>query len=112
MNTYRVYLLDTTVVDKPAVSMAYFQATKYNDAWSGSRAVLAGKSEAEGRHLFEDASCTKALQLDSVENLTVAKILDCTPRNKKLDKATLADILADPKLSQKAKLEKIAALNQ
>lgn len=112
MNTYRIYLLDTTNVESPTVSIAYFQATKYNDAWTGSRAVVAKKEEAAGRHLFQDPGCTETISLGSTDNLTVAKILDCTPRNKKLDKATLADILADSSLSQKAKLEKIAALNK
>lgn len=113
MNTYRVFLLNTADVEAPVVETVFFQATKYQDAWSGARAVLAGKTEAEDRKFFTDQPATKAWKAPKdVSELTVVKILDCTVRNKKLDKATLADILADESLSQEEKLVKISALNK
>lgn len=110
MNTYRIYLLDTTNVESPVVSSAFFQATKYNDAWTGARAVLSGK--ITDRFLFAEADCKTKIKIAKADPRTVVKILDCTPRNKKLDKATLADILADESLNDAQRLEKIAALNR
>lgn len=113
MNTYRVIILNTANLDDLKTETVFFQASKYNDAWTGSRAVLAGKEEVADRHFFIDADNKKAWKRPKDTNdLTVVKIFDCTPRNKKLDKATLADILADTNLTQEQKLEKISALNK
>ena len=113
MNTYRIYILSTAAVESPTVEMVYVQATKYGDAWTGARAILAKKEEAKDRNFFSDAGCTKKWALPKVtDDLTVVKALDCTPRNKKLDKATLADILADTTLSAEDRLAKITALSK
>lgn len=114
MNTYRVYLIGVANPEAPTVEQVFIQAEKYGIAWTGSRAILASKEEAKGKSLFLDAGCTKPWKApkEGVDHLAVAKVLDCTPRNRKLDKATLADILADASLSEADKLMKIAALNK
>lgn len=112
MNTYRVYLIDVANPEAPTVEMKFIQAPKYGIAWTASRAILAGKEEAKGSFLYDDAECKKASKFKSTDSLTVAKVLDCTPRNKKLDKATLADILADTSLNDGERLAKIKALSQ
>lgn len=113
MNTYRVYLLNTADVAAPTVEQVFVQSEKYNTAWPLARAILAGKEDAKGKSLFVDAECKTAWKAPKagVDHLTVAKLLDCTPRNKKLDKATLADILADASLTEAEKLTKIQALS-
>lgn len=111
MNTYRVYLIDVAQPEAPQVLMKFVQSEKYNTAWPLARAVLAGKEDAKGKFLYDDAECKKAWKPKSTDSLTVAKLLDCTPRNKKLDKATLADILADTTLTEADKLAKITALS-
>lgn len=113
MNTYRTILLNTADLNNLKTETVFFQATKYNDAWTGSRAVLAGKEEVKDRKFFTDESCkTVWKRPKDTNNLTVVKIFDCTVRNKKLDKASLAEILADVSLTQEQKLEKISALNK
>lgn len=111
MNTYRVYIIDVAQPEAPAVLMKFVQSEKYNTAWPLARAILGGKEEAKEKFLYDDAECKKAWKPKSTDSLTVAKLLDCTPRNRKLDKATLADILADSSLSEADKLKKITALN-
>lgn len=114
MNTYRIYLIGTANPEAPTVEQVFLQAEKYGIAWTTSRAILAAKEDAKGKSLFLDAGCTKAWKApkEGVDHLTVAKVLDCTPRNKKLDKATLADILADTSLSDADRIAKITALSQ
>lgn len=113
MNTYRVYLIGVANPEAPTVESLYVQSEKYNTAWPLARAILAGKEDAKGKSLFVDAGCTKPWKApkEGVDHLSVAKLLDCTPRNRKLDKATLADILADASLSEADKLKKITALS-
>lgn len=113
MNTYRIILLDTGNLDALKTETVFIQATKYQDAWQASRAILAGDEKAKDRKLFVDAGCTKAWKRPTnVNDLSVVKVFDCTPRNKKLDKATLADILADASLNDAERIKKIAELSK
>lgn len=104
MNTYRVYVLNTTVALQPAVHVAYVQAPKYGDAWSAKtgarRALIDGTVK-----LFADPDCKVPAKVGHGDAYTVAKIEDIKQRNKKLDKAALQAILDDPKASDTDKLK-------
>lgn len=108
MNTYRVYVLDTTLAEKPVIHVNYIQADKYGPAWQGARAALNGKEKAPS--LFNDPAATVKSKLGHGDQLTVAKIDDIRPRNVKLDKAKLNEILADPKATAEDKLAAMKAM--
>lgn len=107
MNTYRVYALNTTNATQPTVHVLYIQADKYGPAWQGARAALNGKDKAPT--LFDDPQATTKSKIGHGDHLTVAKIDDIRPRNVKLDKAKLQEIINDPKASADDKLAALKA---
>lgn len=109
MNTYRVYVLDTTVALQPKVTVNYVQAPKYGDAWSAKtgarRALIDGQVK-----MFDDPECKVQSKIGHGDHFTVAKIEDIKQRNKKLDKVALQEILNDPKASDTDKLAAMKAM--
>lgn len=106
-NTYRVYVLDTTVAEAPKVHVTFIQAPIYKDAWQGARHALSGGAKA--KPLFSDKECKVKSPLAPNAEYNVAKIDDIRPRNVKLDKAALQELLADPKATAE---EKLAAMTK
>jgi hypothetical protein len=90
MNTYRVYVLDTTDATAPLVHVAFIAADKYGPAWQGARAALNGTKGAPS--LFSDVERSTRFTSHG-DAFTVAKIDDIRPRNVKIDKAALAALL-------------------
>lgn len=110
MNTYRVYVLDTREPLAPNVSIAYVRGEKYGDAWKASNAILNGEAAKDVR-LFSDPECkVHASAIGTGAAWKTAKVEDMKPRNTKLDKAKLTEILNDPKATNQAKLAAIQAL--
>lgn len=107
MNTYRVYVLDTKQADEPKVHVVYVKSEKYDGAWKGARAALAGKENAA--KLFADKEGKEPSKVGHGDHVTVAKIDDIRPRNVKVDKAALQAILNDPKASAEDKLKAMQA---
>jgi len=106
MNTYRVYVLSTTNPLAPLVAIAYVQGEKYRDAWMNARGALNGKVKNAKLFNEPEAKTEVKFEPDSV----VAKIDDIRPRNVKLDKAKLQEILKDPKASAEDKLAAMTAM--
>lgn len=104
MNTYRVYVLDTTAAEAPVVHTCFVKADKYGPAWQTARAALngvAGKvisTDVEGKLPFKRHG----------DELVVAKIDDIRPRNVKLDKAALQAAMSEGTPAEQ--LAKLAAL--
>ncbi len=105
MNTYRVYVLETTIASSPVAHVAFVKSEKYADAWRNARAAL-NRSD-ERATLYNDADCKSRATF--AKNCVVAKIDDIKPRNKKIDKIALTAIINDPKSTPE---QKIAALTQ
>ena len=105
MNTYRVYLLDTTVALSPVVHTVYIQAEKYGPAWAQSRAVASRKQEPNTPTFTLDAEGKQPFVIPGrAGDVVIAKISDMTVRNVKLDKTALQAILDDPKATADEKL--------
>lgn len=109
MNTYRVYVLNTTNALEPIVHVVHVQAEKYGPAWEAARGVLGDTDKGKGKALFNDAECKEKFLLKG-EDFVVAKIVDIRPRNVKIDKTALKALLADPKASDADKLAAMAKL--
>lgn len=109
MNTYRVYVLNTAIALAPTVTIAYVRGEKYGDAWKSCNAILNGEAPKDVK-LFTDAECTVDAKLGSGSHLKTAKVEDIKPRNAKFDKAKLAEIMGDAKMTPAAKLKAIEAL--
>lgn len=105
MNTYRVYVLNTTQELAPVARVAYVRSDKYAGAWQTARAALNGDPKAI---MFNDAAAAEKATFQ--KDCVVAKIVDIKPRNVKLDKAAIQAILADPKAKPEDKLLALQAL--
>lgn len=113
MNSYRVFLLDTTNVAQPTASVAFIKAPKYKDAWERARLALNDADEAkkQGAVYTDDEKGEKVWKRPAnAKDLTVAKIVECKQRNVKLDKAALQAIINDPKKTDAEKLEAMKQL--
>lgn len=108
MRTYRAYILNTVKPLEPEVTIVYLQAEKYGPAWQGTRATL--NAEKNGCKLFLDADCKGEQFKQTGDDVTVVKIVDMKPRNVKLDKQALQDLINDPNASAEAKIEAMQAM--
>lgn len=108
MNTYRAYVLDTTIALEPNVLIVYLRADKYGPAWQGANHALNGGDHAVD--LFTAPDCKVLAKIAPGPNVKCVKIDDIRPRNVKIDKTALKALLADPKASDADKLKAMAAL--
>ena len=108
MNTYRAYVLDTTIALEPIVHVVYLRADKYGPAWQGANHALSGGDKATD--LFTEADCKVLAKIKPGDHVKCAKIDDIRPRNVKVDKTALKALLADPKASDADKLAAMAKL--
>lgn len=98
MSTYRVYVLNTTNAVKPTVEVAYISADKYGPAWGAARSLLNdGKPHKDSpaiKQMFAEPELKTAIPAAwKGDNFTVAKIVDIKPRNVKVDKAKLQELV-------------------
>lgn len=118
MSTYRVYVLDTTKPLEPITHVAYVSEDKYDGAWKSARAILSGSKpgevQAKTGHkvsgLFGDDSLKTPINFKVGDHTTVAAIMDIKPRNTKLDKVKIQEMLADKATSDADKVKLLAQL--
>lgn len=108
MNTYRVFVLDASNVEAPKALVAFVRGEKYADAWKNARGALARK-EGKSFVLHADAEGKGPAKI-FVQGATVARIDDIRPRNVKLDKAKLQEILASKSSTPEEKLAAMQAM--
>lgn len=112
MNTYRVYVLDTTAELAPVVHICYVRTEKYSGqggAWDVAGAIVRRDDKAKNLNLYADKECKEEYG-DWSGDVKVVKIVDIKPRNVKLDKQALQDLIADPDVSDEDKLKALAGL--
>lgn len=112
MNTYRVYVLDTTAALAPVVHIAYVRTDKYSGqggAWDIAGAIVRRDEKAKKLNLYADPGCTEEYG-DWAGDVKVVKIVDIRPRNVKLDKKALQELIADPNTPDDEKLKALADL--
>jgi len=107
MNTYRVFVLDASNVEAPKALVAFVRGEKYADAWKNARGALARK-EGKSFVLHTDAEGKTVAKF--AEGATVARIDDIRPRNVKLDKSKLQEILASKSSTPEEKLAAMQAM--
>lgn len=112
MNTYRGYVLDTSASEpeNARLHVVYVRADKYGGqggAWQLINASLNG--EAGAITLFSDSECKVDAKLGHGRHLKCAKLEDIKPRNVKVDKAKIAEILGNAKLTPTEMVAQIKA---
>lgn len=110
MNTYRVYLLDTSVALEPKARVVYVRADKYGPAWESARALCRGEEKNGVKHFFEDQAGEVIATITAGDDLNVAKIDNLKKRNVKLDKAALQAIIDSDEATAEEKVEAMKAL--
>lgn len=108
MNTYRVYLLSTGNPLEPVATVCYIRAEKYGPAWQISRGVARGDEKYAKQALYTDPDCTQKLRVPAES--VVAKIDDIRPRNVKLDKKALQELVNNPETPAEEKVEALRQL--
>lgn len=109
MNTYRVYVLNTTVALAPTVHVVYVSTEKYDGAWKTARGVVRADEAYKAKALFLDPELKEKAPAFA-SDCSVVKIDDIRPRNVKLDKTALQAIIADPKATPDEKLKALTTL--
>lgn len=109
MNKYRVYIMNTSDVAAPVAYVAFLTAPTYRDAWQIARGVLRGDTDYAKHSFTEDAEGKIPVKFPS-NGSNVAQIHDAKPRNVKLDKAALAEMLQSGGEDASETLAKMAAM--
>jgi hypothetical protein len=109
MNKYRVYIMNTSDVMAPVAYGAFLTAPTYRDAWQIARGVLRGDAKYAKHTFTEDAEGNEPVKFPS-DASNIAQIHDAKPRNVKLDKAALAEMLQSGGDDASETLAKMAAM--